>query len=110
MYVIITGNVGTVFPLQQTEKTSVLNFKFAADRSFYLQKKTGERADWMRVAVFGNQAEALAKMLEKGRLLKIRGELYLEEYKKEQQLQLQADDVRLLGSNGKRDPQCEMDF
>lgn len=100
---IISGNVG--FVELKTGSTPILKFNLAVNEKY----KTGdgvptERTDWFRCVVFGTRAEQLAKYIEKGRKLLVRGRVRFESYTNAEGVKMSTtevvvDDVEFLSSN-----------
>jgi single-strand DNA-binding protein len=64
----------------------VANFSIAVDESF--KNKDGqkvEKTEWVRIVVWGKQAEFVGKYLSKGRLVYIEGKLETRKYEKDGQ-------------------------
>ena len=71
--VTIIGNLGRDPELRTTTNgTSVCSLSVATS---YKPKEGEERVEWHRVTVWGNQADACSKYLEKGRQVYVRGRL-----------------------------------
>jgi single-strand DNA-binding protein len=64
-------------------------------------KEGGESTTWVRCAVFGKRAEGLAKVVEKGSTVAVRGTLTVREYEGQNgkgfSVECRADDVELVG-------------
>ena len=80
----------------------VANFTLAVNREFSKDKK----ADFFRVAVWGNQAEPVAQYLKKGSQCAVAGSVQINEYtdkdgNKRQSVDIQANRVEFLGGGQK---------
>lgn len=60
-------------------QTAVANFTLAVDRPFSKEKQ----ADFIRITVFGKQAENCEKYLEKGRMVAVQGYIKTGSYEKQ---------------------------
>ena len=80
--IILLGNLGKDPELRTTKSgTSVCNFSLAVSEK--QKSKTGEYVDvteWVRVVVFGKQADNAAKYLSKGRQVYLEGRLQTSKY------------------------------
>jgi single-strand DNA-binding protein len=78
------GNLGADPDLKYTSSgKAVCNMRIATNRKFVDSKgEKQERTDWHRIVVFGQQAEACAKYLKKGRLIAVQGEMHSRSYQK----------------------------
>lgn len=110
------GNLGADPDLKQTSSgRSVCNLSIACNEKF--KDKSGERqerTEWVRVTVWGEQAEACAKYLAKGRQVYCEGRLTTRSYddkegKKRYLTEIIAEKVVFLGggerSEGGQKPQ-----
>lgn len=105
LYTMIVGNVGRDPEVKfvGNDSTPVCEFPVAVGRR---QKKAGNWEDvttWVKVVVFGKQAESVGKYMQKGKQVQCRGEIWLEEYTGKDgtaktALKLNADNVLFLGS------------
>jgi single-strand DNA-binding protein len=75
------------------------NFTLAVDRN-YKDANGNKQTDFIRIAVFGKQAETIANNLQKGRLVAVEGALRIDNYEKDgvkrQSANVAADSVRFL--------------
>ncbi len=87
-----TGNLGADpivrdVPVDGGGTTKVVNLRVRFDRP--RPKKDGGYEDkggfWADVALFGNRAEPLSKLLHKGARVAVLGELYQDEYEKDEE-------------------------
>ena len=99
----ISGNIGRDPELRQTQGgTQVLTFSLAvSDRK--RNQQSGEWEDvtnWIPCAVFGNRADALAKLLHKGMKVAIEGKLRWSQWEKDGQkrskIEVIVDEVEFL--------------
>lgn len=107
IHAVITGNLGAAPELRYTnDGTPILKIRVASNSR---EKVDGEWKDvptWCSVSVFGKRGESLAKLLDKGSRVCVRGALSVREYDKRDggrgySVDVRADEVELLG--GKRD-------
>ncbi len=104
--VMLIGNLGAEPELKFSQGGgAVLKLRLATNESY--QTKGGERqerTEWHRVTVFGNRAEALNKILQKGKQLYVEGRISTSSYEKEGQKHYSTDiianDIILLGGGG----------
>ena len=80
---------------------AVTNFRLAVDRPFSKEKKT----DFFRVVVWGKQAEAVAKYLNKGSQCAVNGSIQIDQYTDRDgntrySTDIVANQVEFLGSPG----------
>lgn len=74
--VLLIGNVGKDAELSQVGDTTVAKFSLATKESW--RDKAGnkkEATEWHNIEVWGKQAEAIGKWIEKGRTLSIEGKI-----------------------------------
>lgn len=83
-----------------TGGTAVSGFSLAVDR----QKKDGQKQPpiWLRVTLWGKQAESLTQYLTKGKQVAVQGELDVREYtdksgEKRTSVEIQGRQITLLG-------------
>lgn len=76
------GNLGADPELRHTSSGKpVCNFRLAVSESWKdAQGKPQERTEWLRVVVWGEQAEACAKYLQKGRAVHVRAKFQTREW------------------------------
>lgn len=73
---LILGNLGDAPVLKSVGTTPVANFSVATNHDY--TDNRGERqtrVEWHRIVVWGNQANACAKYLDKGRQVLVEGEI-----------------------------------
>jgi single-strand DNA-binding protein len=116
----IIGNVGRDPETRYTKSgTMNVSFTIASNRRFTDQSGTPqERTTWFRVTAWGKLAETLDRLtadghLAKGRQVFVSGRLESNEYTNQQgeqktSLEVNADDVFLLGSRGEAGDQGSM--
>ena len=76
--VTILGNTGRDVELRYTPQgLPVANFSVASNTSRNTPKGQEKKTDWYNVTAFGKQAETLAKYLQKGSQILVRGKLSL---------------------------------
>ena len=93
------GNLGQSAEIKQVSGKTVVNFSIATK---------GPRRDsattWVRCAVWGKRGETVAEYLTKGKQVAVRGVLTTREHNGKTYVELDADDVELLGGgSGKSD-------
>ena len=83
--VFLLGKLGAEPELRTTQGgLSVLNLRLATNESWLdKNKQQQERVEWHDVVIWGNRAEALAKLLSKGDGLMIEGGLRTSSYEKD---------------------------
>lgn len=76
--VTILGNTGRDVELRYTPQgTPVANFSVASNTTRNTPRGQEKKTDWYNVTAFGKQAETLAKYLQKGSQILVRGKLSL---------------------------------
>lgn len=104
-HVTLIGNVGQDPDLRHTQNGgAVLTLRLATTETF--ANKAGERqerTDWHTVKVWGARAEALHKIITKGRQLAIVGAIHYQDWEdkegqKRRSTEILASDVHLLGA------------
>jgi single-strand DNA-binding protein len=107
--VLLIGNLGADPELSYTQTSqAILKLRLATNESF--QNKAGERqerTEWHRVVVWGKRAEALGKILTKGKQLYIEGRLQTRSWddkdgQKRYMTEVVATDIILLGGGAGR--------
>lgn len=106
----IIGNLGKDAELKVVgQGTDVLNFSVAAKGG-----KKDDEAEWFRCALFGKRATAIAEYMKKGQKVFVRGEVKLRRWesngKSGTDLDVNVDEVELLGSSGGGDRSKEDPF
>ena len=93
------GNLGRDAELKFSQGgMAILSFSVGVSTGYGDRKNT----HWVRVSVFGKQAEGLGKLeLKKGTAVIVAGELSTREYEGKTYLEVRANDVQLIG---KREP------
>lgn len=77
--VVLMGRLTRTPELRKAGETSVTNFTLAVDRD--RKNKDGEReTDFIRVTVFGKQAETVCKWLDKGKRTMVQGRIQTGSY------------------------------
>ena len=76
---ILIGRLTADPELKKAGETSVTNFTLAVDRPFKNNKGEKE-TDFVRIVVFGKQAENVSEYLKKGRLATVEGRLQIRSY------------------------------
>lgn len=104
---ILVGNLGVDPELKYTQTSqAVLKLRLATSDSY--MNKAGERqqrTEWHTVIVWGNRAEALNKILSKGRTIGVEGRIQTRSWedkdgKKRYNTEIVASNVMLLGGRG----------
>jgi len=108
--VLLVGNLGMDPELKFTQGgQAVLRIRLATSESFL--DKTGERkerTEWHTVVVWGKRAEALGKILQKGRTIWVEGRLQTRSWEdakdgtKRYATEINAANIGLVGSGGAR--------
>ncbi len=101
----VTGNVGGQAETKYlADGTPIINFSIASNSREKVDGAWKEVPTWVRVSAFGKRYEAVAKFLEKGKTVAVRGALAVREYDgkngKAFSVDMRADDVELLGGGG----------
>lgn len=88
------GRLGADAEVQQSTTTTMLKLRLATSH----RTKEGETTTWIGATVFGRRAESLAKLgLSKGDRIAVRGELFSREHNGKTYIDINCDDVELLG-------------
>jgi single-strand DNA-binding protein len=101
--VILQGNLGADPELRYTQSGSaVLNMRLATTTKFKRGDEWDERTDWHSCEIWNKRAEALAKILEKGTRILIRGSIKYGSYEDKEGVKrytttIAIDDLELLG-------------
>ena len=99
-YVILTGRLTRDPERTDRSSTIICNFSIAVDRP-------KEGADFIRITVFGKQAENCSQYLAKGRQVAVQGHIQTGSYNKDGKTiyttDVIGDHVEFLGSAEKRD-------
>ena len=105
MFAQVTGNLGRDAEIKYTPKGSAVLTMSVPDKVY----ANGEqKTQWVKVVVFGAQAERLEPYLKKGSGVSVSGELNLNEYVKKDgekaaSLELKAYDIKLIGGRSNQD-------
>ncbi len=109
--VLLFGNLGSDPELRQTTNGAVLKLSLATSHGWLdKEKQKQEKTTWHRVTVFGPRGEGLAKILQKGSKLLVKGRIETSTYEKDGQkrysTEIIAEDVLLGGgrANGAYSP------
>lgn len=106
--ITILGNTGRDVELRYTPNgTPVANFSVASNTDRNTPEGQKKKTDWYNVSAFGKQAETLAKYLNKGSQILVRGKLSLSAWQtREGEPRVNADlvlqDFEFAGSNPAR--------
>lgn len=101
----VTGNLGQDAELTHSEKVGpILKFSVAANTNVSGEKTT----TWVRVAVFGKRAEALAEYLTQGKSVTVIGPLSMRTYETKSgetktALEMVASDIAFMGGKSSDD-------
>ena len=99
--VILTGNLTRSPELRAAASTSVLKLGLAVNDRRKVDGELTDAANFVDVTVFGNRAESLAGLLNKGDRIGVDGKLRWSSWEKDgekrSKLEVVADDVELLG-------------
>jgi len=107
--VILQGNLGADPELRYTQSgAAVLNMRLATTTKFKRGDEWDERTDWHSCEIWNKRAEALAKILEKGTRILIRGSIKYGSYEDKEGVKrytttIAIDDLELLGGKRKED-------
>jgi single-strand DNA-binding protein len=113
---ILVGNLGMDPELKFTQGgQAVLRIRLATTESF--MSKSGERqerTDWHTVTVWGKRAEALNKILTKGRTIWVEGRIQTRSWdgkdgEKRYATEINATSIGLVGNGGGRGPGATAD-
>ena len=108
--VILIGNLGADPELKYTQgNQAVLKLRLATTESY--MTKTGERrsrTEWHTVVIWGKRAEALNKILSKGRTICVEGRIQYRQWEdqngnKRNATDINATEILLLGGGQRRD-------
>jgi single-strand DNA-binding protein len=82
--VVLFGNLGADPELRTSQSgTSVLTLRLATTETYFdKNQQKQERTEWHRIKVFGNRADALAKILAKGEAIGVDGRVSTSSYEK----------------------------
>lgn len=105
--VLLIGNVGQDAELTKVGDTHVAKFSVATKEVW--KDKNGEKkeaTEWHRIELWGRQAEAIAKWIEKGREVCVVGKINTHTYQKDgvskEAKVIRANDVKFVGGSGKK--------
>lgn len=106
---MLIGNLGADPELKFTQGgQAVLRIRLATTERY--KDKDGEqqeRTEWHSVSVWGKRAEALHKILAKGRTIYVEGRIQTRSWEKDgdkrYSTEINAVDIQLLGGGGKRE-------
>ncbi len=97
MYLSFGGRVGRDPDLKTIQSGStVCNFPVAV--SGYNRQTREKTTEWVRVAIWGKRGEQMAELLRKGSTVSITGKQTLRLYEGKIQIEVETNDVTLLGS------------
>ena len=97
MYLSFGGRVGQDPELKTIPSGStVCNFSVAV--SGYNRQTREKTTDWVRVAIWGKRGEQLAGLVVKGSTVSITGKVTMRIYNGKLQIEVETNDVTLLGS------------
>ena len=107
---VAVGNLGQDAETREAGETTVVNFSVATTTRVKNGQKWEDQTTWVRCALFGSRAESIAEHLTKGKLVAVRGSLFMREYETKKgetghSLEMRVDDIKLLG--GKKDTEEE---
>jgi single-strand DNA-binding protein len=97
-FITVTGRLGSNAEIRKTQDgTAVASFSIADDVGFGDKKST----QWIKCALFGKRAEALAQYLTKGSVVEVMGNPSINSYEgktgHKSELQVRVIEVRLHG-------------
>src|SRR5688572_23633900 len=105
---ILIGNLGQDPEIKYTQGgQAILRLRLATNESFLNKaKERQERTEWHTVVVWGNRAEALNKILSKGRQICVEGRIQTRDWEdksgnKRSSTEIVATNVVLLGGGGR---------
>jgi single-strand DNA-binding protein len=97
----VVGHVGSDAEVREAGSTKVMSFSLASNSKTKVNGEWTETTTWVRISMFGDRVENLAKYVLKGGTVAVRGELSQRTYEKDgvqrTSLELKADDLQLLG-------------
>lgn len=105
--VMLLGNLGADPELRATTNSAVLKLRLATTRT-WKSDKTGkqEETEWHSVVIWGNRAEALSRILNKGDRIFVEGRIATRSYDKDGEkrytTEIVAENILLQGGNGGR--------
>jgi len=104
---ILIGNLGADPELRFTQNgQGILRLRLATTESFVnREKERQERTEWHTVVVWGNRAEALNKILAKGRTICVEGRIQTRQWddrdgNKRYSTEINATNIVLMGGGG----------
>ncbi len=106
--VILVGNLGNDPELKRTQSGQALLRIRLATTERYLPRNSSEwqsRTEWHTVLVWGNRAEALSRILSKGRTICVEGRIQYRQWEdrhqqKRETAEIVAQNILLLGGRG----------
>lgn len=105
--VVLVGNLGLDPELRYTQGgAAVLRCRLATTETFFNRnKERQQRTEWHTVVIWGNRAEALSKILSKGKPLCVEGRIQYRQWEdkeghKRNSTEIVATNIVLLGSGG----------
>lgn len=91
----IAGNIGKTAETRNAGQTTVTGFSVAVEQ----RGKDGKKTQWVNCSMWGKRGETLGQYLTKGSKVCATGELTTREYDGKTYLELNVQDVTLLGGN-----------
>ncbi len=98
IHATIAGRLGKDADLKTTQSGKVVcNFNLAT------KGREKDATTWVRCALWGKRAESLAQYLTKGSTVQVVGSLSASEYEGKAQINLDVQEIELLGGGAKQD-------
>jgi len=90
---VIAGNIGKDAEVRTAAQTTVTGFNVAVEQ----RGKDGKKTQWIGCSMWGKRGETLAQYLTKGSKVCVSGELQTREHDGKTYLELNVQDVTLMG-------------
>jgi single-strand DNA-binding protein len=90
---VIAGNIGADAVVRNAGQTTVTGFNVAVEQ----RGKDGKKTQWIGCSMWGKRGETLAQYLTKGGKVCVSGELQTREHDGKTYLELNVQDVTLMG-------------
>lgn len=107
--VILGGNLGFDPELKSFENGSCLKLRLAVDERVYKNNKRNSETQWFHVALWGQRAEFLFKILKKGMFVLVEGSIRNFSYEKDglkiNSYEIKATDLKIIDSKKVKETQ-----